>query len=141
MHLCPVFMRRLMYSKRRAAAGTNYVAFSCRNIVTNKCFLVNPFTGVDYVPHRDRKWKTLPLFRPFFSTCGEKNVGWCKDITSKRNPHTGATKQNEVAHKMYAQPLRGYLVSCIVDYFSSSALLICFSFCFISKKQIKQTTV
>ena len=59
----------------------------------------------------------------------------------KRNLHTGETKQNEVAHKMYAQPPREYLVSYIVDYFSSRALLICFSFCFISRKQIKQTTM
>ena len=34
-----------------------------------------------------------------------------------------------------------YKVFSIVDYFSSNALLICFSFCFINKKQIKQTTV
>lgn len=76
-----------------------------------------------------------------FLCVARKMWGGVKDITEQRTPHTGATKQNEVAHKMYAQPLRGYLVSCIVDYFSSSAVLICFSFCFISKKQIKQTTM
>lgn len=29
---------------------------------------------------------------------------------------------------------------CLSDYFSSNSLLICFSFCFISRKQTKQTT-
>ena len=54
-------------STRTAVRNNKYVAFNCGAIIANKCFLVNPFTGVDHMLRRDRKWKILPPFSAFLS--------------------------------------------------------------------------